>query len=127
MKRVAALDMAQAPQSLIAKETGLSRFAVARLMKSVEYQQVLERLSDHAILPAIALAREGLGKLIQECLRVLEAKLKDNSLEAVKIVFNGLGVNDPDEKKQGDTSIQIVMPQGIEAINIPSQVNDDAN
>lgn len=109
LERAAVLSLTGAPRTQIAQELGLSDKAAKRLMDSDEFKQVVQTMGDALSVEAKSKLKKGLARLVDKSLRVLEDNLDEGELEAVKLVFRGLGLEQTDGKIQ-DTQINVILP-----------------
>lgn len=111
----------------IARDQNMNRTTVRKIMASHRFRELLEKTSESTLKSAVAQARSGMARLVTESLRVIENKLKEDSLEAVKIVMKGLGV----EKEEGavqDTNLTVILPGAKEtSIEVSNEVEDESN
>ena len=89
--------------------TGLSANQQRTAKQSETYKKAVEALTQELISTARSAAVGKLAQMIDPALTVVLNNLKKDNLEAAKIVFKALGVEET-EKAQQDTQIQIVLP-----------------
>lgn len=121
MKQIAASDLAGfMSKAEIARQFNLSHHAVAKILKSDEYNLIKDRLSDAVIAPALKQAKISLSALLKQAIKVVKKHLEEDNLEAAKLVFKSMGIGDKEDEK-GDTAITVILP-GSEA---PKEVQSD--
>lgn len=115
LERIAVLSLSGTPKTQIGKELGLSPRQVTTLMEQDEFQAVVQNLGESLSNEAKNKLRKGLARLVDKSLKVLETSLDEGELEAVKVVFRGLGFDRPDDTHAG-TSITVNLPTTTEEI-----------
>lgn len=124
--QVVAMVLAGANILEISREMNMNRGTVRKIMASYRFKELLDKANEGALKNAVAQARTGMAKLVTEALRVIEEKLKqDNSLEAVKIVMKGLGLDNEEQKVQ-DTNLTVILP-GAKQETIIDVTPEDSN
>lgn len=121
MKRAAALAITGANLNQMTKKLGISRYLVEKLCAKEEFKQLVNELSDSEIVPIITKARKELSKLVFEAIRVLKHQLSENSLEAAKIVFKSIGLEDQEMEKR-DSEINIFLPGNEAPTKVVEQI-----
>jgi hypothetical protein len=97
----------------VAKQLDVSRHQVRKVLAHPEYKKLLEELADKELLPVLMDMRSRIAKLGAKSIDVLSSHLDEGSLDAVKLVFKALGL-EQQEKAAGDTSIQVILPGASE-------------
>jgi len=100
------------PITVMAEQFGISRHIIGRIKNSEFFQNMLQAQANHELGAVIETGRNGLAKLVSKAIKVVEARLDDNDLEAAKTVFRAVGIERMEEKPQ-DTNITVVLPGGI--------------
>lgn len=100
------------PAVAIAKELGISRFQVKRIVDSEYFRKMLEERSDADMQVAITQAKHAMSRCLHEAVRVIKHHLDKNSLDAAKMVLRSQGLEQMEERPT-DTSITVVLPTGI--------------
>lgn len=125
LERCAILKLSGSSQKAIAAELNISERQVKLMLNSDEFPEVVKNLGESLSAEAKNKLRKGLAGLVDKSLKVLEANLEEGELEAVKIVFRGLGFDQQDQK-QVDTQIQVILPNThvTEQVIHTEKVND---
>lgn len=100
------------PVTVMAEQFGVSRHVISRIKNSEFFKNMLSAQANHEIGSVIETGRNGLAKLVQKAIKVVEARLDYNDLEAAKTVFRAVGIEKMEEKPV-DTNITVVMPGGL--------------
>jgi hypothetical protein len=87
-------------------------------MASSEFRDVLSDVGDAALKPAIAKAKNGADGLVDKALKVLEDALDEGDIDAAKVVFKLIGLENQEERAS-DTHLTVVMP-GAQTENVIS-------
>lgn len=121
-RQVATVMLGGATIGQAAKQLGISNAAIRRITSSEKYKEIVSKTAEDQLAPALAEVKSQLSKLSGKAVRVLE-KAMDRAiqegeglregLEASKVVLKAVGLSEEKEVQQ-DTTIQIVMPSGIE-------------
>lgn len=126
--RVAALLAKNMSTKEVAMELNVSETSVKKVRGMDECKAIVKAIGEAHIIEAKTLGRVGLADRVPEALRVLDVKLKANDLEAVKIVFKGVGVVDNEPAAAaGSQTLTVVMPGAqIEkpAIDVTSETEE---
>lgn len=92
-------------------EFGFSRPVVNRVLSSELAKAVIKGITEDAVSSAVIAVRKGMSDMTEEITRVLTKHLKEDSLEAVKIVLRGLGMENMEKAKDPTTqSITVILP-----------------
>jgi hypothetical protein len=100
---------------------GISKDRYYKILKSEEYRTALTELSDEATKEAVATFKASMAELIHEAHRVIREQLKENNLEAVKLVMKGIGVEQVVENQQ-QSNIQVILPDYNQAKPVDVEV-----
>lgn len=106
---IAAMLISGKSVSAIAEEMGLSRSAVNKITKTPEFKAHLQDISDSMVSTAVNTWKSSMSGLISKAMTVVERKLEEGELEAVKLVMKSIGVEKQVETQQ-QGAIQIVLP-----------------
>lgn len=109
IKRMVALTIAGMNYNQMSKQLKLGRNTVSRLCNTPEFEKLLEEKTEAEIGPLIVRARVELSKLVSKAIQVVHHHLDNNSLDAVKITFKAIGLENQ-EQVQRDAPINIIMP-----------------
>lgn len=109
--RVAALNIAGISIRNIAKELNITPYRVTKLMNGDEFRQKLKEISDKFVGNAANAFKAALSERIPEALRVIDARLKINDLQAVQLIAKAIGVDKADNTQQQTGTIQVILPE----------------
>lgn len=110
-KEVAALKLAGMSDQQIVKSTGIGRYALNKIKKSPEYKAYYNQLTEEVMEDAKAILRHGVSKLAVSALEVIKMQLEEKgNLEAVKVVMKVMGLDQAEEGKKEDTTLNIILP-----------------
>lgn len=113
LAEVAMLAITGAKASDIGAIMGLNAMQIGRVQRTPEYQKLFQDLVDRHLSSIIKRTRAQLAAMANTAVEVVKYHLEDNSLDAAKLVFKAMGLEQL-ETDHNDTHIQIVMP-GAEA------------
>lgn len=120
LPKIAALDDAQLMLAVLYDLSGVKRQDIAKklevepnvISKALAHPRVREYINEiasHKTADALAVLKTESARLMRKAMSVLEAKLDDGELDAVKLVINNIKPKDEAPMAQ-DSSITIVMP-----------------
>jgi transcription initiation factor TFIIIB Brf1 subunit/transcription initiation factor TFIIB len=109
VKKVAAIAATLASAREIAEQAGISEYICKKVMARADFKDELKKIAEDSTAAAKHVLKSELGKMVREVLRVIKHNLELNSLEAVKIYFKALGI-EQEETKTGDTQINVLLP-----------------
>lgn len=89
--------------------TGLSYVQLANVKKSEEYATALADIRKELVDTAKNVAVGGLAKMVPEAIEAVKQQLKKHNLDAAKMVFKGVGVEQADQEAK-DNSLTIILP-----------------
>lgn len=108
-RQIAAIAIINPNISDISRQLNISRDLVRRVMDSAKFRDILTAVGDSSLAPAIAKVRAQTSKLVDKALKVIEDKLDEGDLDAAKVVFKIIGVDQQEDKPQ-DTNLTVVLP-----------------
>lgn len=94
----------------IAEKTGLTKHRVEKLYKSDELKKHLSTISDQLVSVAASTWKGALMERIPKALAVIDKKLNEGDLEAVKIIVKSLGIDKQENPDRGG-SLTVVLPE----------------
>lgn len=95
----------------LSKEFGYSNVVINRALSTEIAKAIQKEIVESAVTGAVAVVRRELADLVPLTLQAVRAQLEDNSLEAVKIVYRALGMEQQEEKQGNATqAIQVILP-----------------
>lgn len=108
--QLAVLDVAQSTLDNMSKVTGWSLGYIRKVLASELYTDTLRDLEGESTAKSRSKIKVEVSKMADEIIKTLRLKIKDGSIDAVKVGLKILGFDD--EVKQTDTSqnITVVMP-----------------
>lgn len=106
---IAAMLISGRSVSSIAEELKLSRSAVNKITKTPEFKAHLQDISDSMVSTAVNAWKSAMSGLISKSMAVVERKLDEGDLDAVKVVMKSIGMDKQVETQQQGT-LQIVLP-----------------
>lgn len=112
-KQVAAIMLAGGNIHNASQTLGVSRRKIQNIILTDEYKAIVNQAGDEALGTAKTFLRREVSKLAHKMIEVINSKLDEGSLEAVKIGLKVMGF-DNEERVEGDTNIQVVLPTGAE-------------
>lgn len=127
IRKIASLaDTGLQPKDIAAK-LKLTVHQVKRLQASDEYKALMIEVGDKYLAEAKTKWSQGMARMLDKCLRVIERNLDEGNLEAVKIAIKSLGISEA-EKSTGDSTINIVLPTGVgdKVIEVEGTTNEAA-
>lgn len=124
-KEVAALSLVGTTHLQIASALNISLHRVKIIMKTPEFKQYLQEISDEAMSAAKQIIRKRFSDLAPKAVAVITRKLEEDDLEAVKLVLKGIGI-EQDTSQVQDTNIVVQLP-GVkhEEIIVPEYKSED--
>lgn len=123
--RVATLKALGKTNDQIIEETGLSKFVVQKVLRSPESQALIKAVDETFINSQLMLLKTELARLINKAVKVIEKNLDENNLEAVKVLFKGVGAEAKVESGESNQNITVIMP-GVKTEKIV-EVTDETN
>lgn len=130
-RQVATVMLGGASVAECAKRLSLSPNAVRTITASDRYKEIVAKTAEEELAPALAKAKAQLARLSTKAVAAIERALDEGSardaLQAATIVLKSVGLHE-EESKQQDTTIQIVMPNGIDlgnTIDVPAEVENE--
>ena len=117
-KQVAAALIGGATQAEAAKQLAIPVSTVKRIAATPEFKELLAKVGDEELAPVLAATKTKLAKLANTAIRVVEYHLKENNLEAAKMVLKAIGLEKPEEQRASDTTLTVVLPGSPEAAAI---------
>lgn len=108
-KMIATMAISGMGIQTIAKELKLTRYNVKKTMDKDSFRSLLREIADKMVANAANVWKAAMEDRISEALRVLDKKLKDNDLEAVKIIIKSVGI-DKQETAQQSSNLTVVLP-----------------
>lgn len=108
-KLIATKRVLHTPIDVITSELKISKKKLYNILATDEYKAVLKQIAEEATSHAVMVWRASMEGLITESHRVLRARLKEDDLEAVKVVLKSIGV-DQQAPQQQATSLTVVLP-----------------
>lgn len=112
IKQVAAATLVDPTILGLSQKFNVSRRQIRNVMEDPRFKQELDRMGDEALKPAINIVRKDMIKLAKKAVKVVESNLDDDNLEAAKLVFKVLGV-DQMEEKPNDTNLTVILPGSV--------------
>lgn len=109
-KQVAALVLTGATTREVAEQLGLGISQVRKIQNSTKFKEVLSAVGDAAVMEAKQAIRAETSRMARKIIKVINEQLDEGNLEAVKIGLKVLGLDQVEEKQQGDTNISVVLP-----------------
>lgn len=92
-------------------EFGYSRPVINRILGSEMAKAIIKGLIDDAVASAVVAVRRRLADMTETAMGVIEHHLKEEkSLEAVKLYFRGLGLDQTEKTAPSQQALQIIMP-----------------
>lgn len=128
-KQVAALRISGMSKEEIANKIRISRRQVDNVIKSDEYKVIITEIGESAVMEAKNVLKRRVSELVPQAYEALKNNLAEDNMEAVKVVFKAVGLEQKEESAQGDTSITILMPgqQEPKDVNADIEVEDETN
>lgn len=118
--RIIALALTGASATKIARETGLPKYRVSKVLNAPAVRKQLLELTDEAVAIAKTTLKKQITGLTRDTYLALANQLRDNnSIEAVKVVLRILGFKDAEDVVKGDSSINIILPTTIKEGSLP--------
>lgn len=124
LKQIAAVAISGASYRQIADTLGISRTLVKKACESPKFKELVAKIGDEELAPAIVRAKSRISKLLDKAMIVLEHHLDQNNLEAVKLVFKSIGL-DNTETGAGDSTINVILPGASPKGSAPSEKDID--
>lgn len=122
--KVAALALSGiASQAAIARQLGISPARVSKVVKSDAYRELIQKSVDKSLVSALDEIKTGMARLSKEAVRVVMEELKNNNLEAAKMVLKAMGFDNGENKTQ-DASINIIMPGAETPVTVETKRSD---
>lgn len=123
--KIAALALSGvSSQSAIAKQLGISPARVSKVVRTEAYKELIQKSVDKSLVSALDDTRTQMAKLSREAVRVIAERLKDNDLDAAKMVLKGIGLDGQDGKQQ-DAAINIIMPGAEAPVTVETKRSDN--
>jgi len=94
----------------IAQELNISQSSVLRLLKRDDTKALIKSMETTAIQSAISVLKVELSRLLQKAVQVIERKLDEGDLDAVRVLFKGVGVESQEATKDSSQQITVIMP-----------------
>lgn len=113
-KQVAAALIGGATQSEAAKQLAIPLSTVRRIAATPEFKELLAKVGDEELAPVLAATKTKLARLANTAIKVVEYHLKENNLEAAKLILKAIGLEKPEEQRVGDTTLTVVLPGASE-------------
>lgn len=104
-------------------EFGFSRPVINRVLSSDMGKKIMKGLVDDAVASAVIAVRQEMSNLTPLVSEAIAHHLKEKSLEAVKIVLKGLGMEsfEKPENQQSQT-FQVILPGTKAPKDVPSDI-----
>lgn len=107
---IAAMLISGKSVSAIAEELGITRSAVNKITKTPEFKAHLQDISESMVSTAVNSWKSSMSHMIGKAMAVVERKLDEGELEAVKIILRSLGMDNKQETSSTGT-LQIILPE----------------
>lgn len=109
MMQIILLNLSGVKQIDIAQKLSLEPMTVNKVVNHPQVKDYIREIAEHKVAEALAVLKTESARLIRKAMQVLEAKLDEGDLEAVKVVIKTISPKD-DAVLVGDTTIQVIMP-----------------
>jgi hypothetical protein len=127
-RQIAAIMLTNASVTECARTLAISPTSVKTIVASARYKEIVTETAENELGPALAKAKAQLARLTTKAVAAVERALDEGSsrdaLNAATIVFKATGLHE-DEKKEADTTLNIIMPGGAEPVTYEVIADDD--
>lgn len=108
LKRAAALSVVGTTVDKICTELAISRLQYEKLVSDPRFDELITRIGEDDEKSFLE-TRRSIRKLVAKAIKALDEALDKGSLEAVKIVFKSIGL-DEKEQDRADASVTVILP-----------------
>jgi len=123
VQQVAALAVTGATRNAICKTLGVTPQFLARTYQSDEFKKQVKLIGDDAVESSKNVIRTRVANLSDKIMTALEEGLENGSVEAIKVALKVIGFGE-EEKVQGDTQIQVILPGQAQEKSIDVEVQN---
>lgn len=111
----------------IAKSLNTTTQRINNLLKDEQFKSVMRELTEDVVGAAVSTLKSAMADRTEQALRVIDHHLMQNNLEAVKLLFKSLGLENvaPQVAQQG--SLTVVLPSFDGAKTLEAEVKDVKN
>lgn len=112
----------------LSKALNLHHRVIRRVMEDPRFKEFMDKVMEEEFLPLVTKVRGDIYKLGTEAVRVIRENLKENSLDAAKLVMKVMAL-DTVEQKQQDTNLTVIMPGATteQVIEVKDAIQDTEN
>lgn len=108
-KQIATLMISGLKPSEIAKQLNTTTYRISRVLKTDEFKDYLKEVTETLVATAANTWKSAMQERISESIKVIDHHLKNNNLEAVKLVMKSIGIEKPEQQIQSG-ALTVVLP-----------------
>jgi hypothetical protein len=108
-KQIASLMISGLKPSEIAKQLNTTTYKISRVLKTDEFKDHLKEVTEVLVATAANTWKSAMQERISDSIKVIDHHLKNNNLEAVKLVMKSVGIEKTEQQIQSG-ALTIVLP-----------------
>lgn len=109
-KKVAVMLIAGSKVSEIARELKTTTYKINNIMKTDVFKDHLKDVTDKLVTTAANSWKSAMADRVSEAMRVIDFHLKQNDLEAVKLIVRTLGIESAVKGPEQQANLTVVLP-----------------